>query len=120
MPVYATSRSVDYTQSRNQWRDLQNLHFLDMPWVLPTNPEPHLANLTRELWPQRPTSLQRLFAFGVDAYNILPRLGQMVWLPQLEYQGLTGTLKINSQREVVRTLPEAVVNQETIQVVGTQ
>ena len=120
VPVYATSRSVDYTQSRNQWRDLQNLHFLDMPWVLPTNPEPHLANLTRELWPQRPTSLQRLFAFGVDAYNILPRLGQMVWLPQLEYQGLTGTLKINGQREVVRTLPEAVVNQETIQVVGTQ
>lgn len=120
VPVFATSRSVDYTQSRNQWRDLQNLHFLDMPWVLPTNPEQHLANVTQDLWPQRPTSLQRLFAFGVDAYNILPRLGQMVWLPQLTYQGLTGSLRINGQREVVRTLPEAVVNQETIQVVGTQ
>ncbi|MFS1703849.1 penicillin-binding protein activator [Alteromonas sp. AMM-1] len=120
VPVFATSRSVDYSKSRNQWRDLQNLHFLDMPWVLPTNPNKQLEALTKELWPQRPTSLQRLFAFGVDAYNIIPLLGQMVWLPQLEYQGLTGTLKINGQREVVRKLPEAVVNQEAIQLVGTQ
>ena len=118
VPVFATSRSIDYAQSRNQWRDLENLHFLDMPWVLPDNPAKALAAQTETLWPQRPTSLQRLFAFGVDAYNLLPRLNSMAWLPQLQYQGLTGSLSVNQHNEIVRSLPEAVVTQERVQVVA--
>lgn len=118
VPVFATSRSIDYAQSRNQWRDLDNLHFLDMPWVLPDNPAKTLAAQTDALWPQRPTSLQRLFAFGVDAYNLLPRLSSMAWLPQLQYQGLTGQLSVNHKNEIVRSLPEAVVTQERVQVLA--
>lgn len=118
VPVFATSRSIDYAQSRNQWRDLENLHFLDMPWVLPDNPAIALAEQTEALWPQRPTPLQRLFAFGVDAYNLLPRLNSMAWLPQLEYQGLTGALSINENNEIVRSLPEAIVTQERVQVLA--
>ncbi|MDC8832566.1 penicillin-binding protein activator [Alteromonas gilva] len=118
VPVFATSRSVDYAQSRNQWRDLENLHFLDMPWVLPDNPAPALAQQAEQLWPQRPTSLQRLFAFGVDAYNLIPRLNSLVGLPQLEYQGLTGSLSVNKDKEIVRRLPEAVVSQERITLIA--
>ena len=118
VPVFATSRSIDYAQSRNQWRDLENLHFLDMPWVLPDNPAPELAAQTDALWPQRPTPLQRLFAFGVDAYNLLPRINSMAWLPQLQYEGLTGALSVNQNNEIVRSLTEAVVTQERIQVLA--
>ena len=118
VPVFATSRSIDYAQSRNQWRDLENLHFLDMPWVLPDNPAPELAAQTEALWPQRPTPLQRLFAFGVDAYNLLPRINSMAWLPQLQYEGLTGALSVNQHNEIVRSLPEAVVTQERVQVLA--
>ncbi|GGF73805.1 penicillin-binding protein activator [Alteromonas lipolytica] len=118
VPVFATSRSIDYVQSRNQWRDLDNLHFLDMPWVLPGNPAQTLARQSEQLWPQRPTPLQRLFAFGVDAYDLLPRLNSMAWLPQLEYRGLTGNLSVNQQNEIVRSLPEAVVSQERVQVLA--
>ena len=118
VPVFATSRSIDYAQSRNQWRDLENLHFLDMPWVLPDNPAKTLAAQAEALWPQRPTPLQRLFAFGVDAYNLLPRLNSMAWLPQLQYQGLTGALSVNQNNEIVRSLPEAVVTQERVQVLA--
>ncbi|NVK57658.1 MAG: penicillin-binding protein activator [Alteromonadaceae bacterium] len=118
VPVFATSRSIDYAQSPNQWRDLENLHFLDMPWVLPDNPATELAQQAQQLWPQRPTSLQRLFAFGVDAYNLIPRLHSLVWLPQLQYQGLTGSLSVNQDKEIVRTLPEAVVTQERISLIA--
>lgn len=118
VPVFATSRSIDYSQSRNQWRDLENLHFLDMPWVLPGNPSAELAAQTQQLWPQRPTPLERLFAFGVDAYHLIPRLSSMQALPQLTFEGLTGTLSVNRDREIVRVLPEAVVSQESIQVLA--
>ena len=70
------------------------------------------------LWPQRPTPLQRLFAFGVDAYNLLPRINSMAWLPQLQYEGLTGALSVNQNNEIVRSLPEAVVTQERVKVLA--
>lgn len=114
VPVFATSRSVDYAQTSSQWRDLENLHFIDMPWVLPNESVSPMAMQVQALWPQRSTTLQRLFAFGVDAYQLIPFLGSMVNLPQLHYDGLTGTLQINNDKEVVRKLSNAIVNNQQV------
>lgn len=113
--LYATSRSMEFTSAKNQWRDLQNVHFIDMPWVMPEHNWQTLQQSADTIWPERTTLQSRLFAFGVDAYTLLPSLGVLNTLPYTELQGLTGKLSINSYGEVERTLPHAVILRETIQ-----
>jgi len=115
VPVYATSRSMDYDSGKNQWRDLQNVRFIDMPWMMPTHQWQALAATTDTVWPNRTTMQNRLFAFGFDAYNLLPQLGMLTVLPYLKYEGLTGELQINDSGEVKRQLPQAVINNERVQ-----
>lgn len=115
VPVYATSRSMDYDSGKNQWRDLQNVRFIDMPWMMPSHQWPRLAEETKAVWPTRTTMQNRLFAFGVDAYNLLPQLGILTVLPYLEFHGLTGDLRLSEKGEVTRHLPQAVIRNERVQ-----
>ena len=119
VPVFATSRYIEYDDTKNQWRDLQNVRFLDMPWMLPQHQWQTLQSRSETLWPQRSTQMSRLFAFGVDAYNLLPHMPSMMALPQTQLSGLTGTLSINSQGDVVRTLPQAVISNEAVQMLSS-
>ncbi|GGW96935.1 penicillin-binding protein activator [Alteromonas halophila] len=117
VPVYATSRSMDYDSGKNQWRDLQNVRFLDMPWMLPDHPWQPLTDQVSQIWPNRLTQSRRLFAFGVDAYNLLPDLANMHAYPQTSAQGLTGELKLKDNGVITRTLPRAIINDEEIQII---
>lgn len=114
VPVYATSRSMEYDSSKNQWRDLQNVRFLDMPWMMPDNQWQALQSQSEALWPHRSTQLNRLFAFGVDAYNLLPSLHTMGLLPQVEVAGLTGSLSMNDDHQIERRLPQAKIDNERV------
>ncbi|WP_137166090.1 penicillin-binding protein activator [Salinimonas lutimaris] len=110
IPVYATSRSMEYDSGKNQWRDLQNVRFIDMPWMLPDNQWSTLSDEVAQIWPNRSTQQQRFFAFGVDAYHMLPHVTNMAVVPQASLSGLTGALSLNDKREVVRTLPKAIIS----------
>lgn len=115
VPVYATSRSMDYNSGKNQWRDLQNVRFIDMPWMMPDHKWQQLAQQTNQTWPERSTLQNRLFAFGVDAYELLPQLGMLTTLSYITFDGLTGTLTLNENSEVERNLPQAVIRNERVQ-----
>lgn len=118
VPVFATSRSIEYDDTKNQWRDLQNVHFLDMPWMMPENKWKGLQATTSALWPQRDTQMSRLFAFGADAYNLLPLVPQMSTLSQTSIDALTGRLQINSQGQVERKLPHAIIDNQKVKLVA--
>ena len=115
VPVYATSRSMDYNSGKNQWRDLQNVRFIEMPWMMPDHKWQQLAQQTNQTWPERSTLQNRLFAFGVDAYELLPQLGMLTTLSYITFDGLTGTLTLNENSEVERNLPQAVIRNERVQ-----
>lgn len=117
VPVYATSRSMDYDSGKNQWRDLQNVRFLDMPWMLPNHPWQSLDEQVSALWPNHLTQRRRLFAFGVDAYNLMPNLANLNAYPQTSADGLTGKLKLNRVGEIIRELPRAIINNGQIKTV---
>lgn len=114
VPVFATSRSIAYDDTKNQWRDLQNVRFLDMPWMMPDNQWADFKTSVENLWPRRSTQMSRLFAFGVDAYNLLPHVPVLMTLSQTEFQALTGTLHIDKQGNIVRTLPQAVIRNQSV------
>ncbi|AXT39388.1 penicillin-binding protein activator [Alteromonas sp. BL110] len=114
VPVYATSRSMDYDSGKNQWRDLQNVHFIDMPWLMPSHNWQPLQQEVEQAWQNQNTMQKRLFAFGFDAYQLLPQLGMLNTLKYLSHEGLTGTLSLNERGEVIRQQPQAMIRNEKV------
>jgi outer membrane PBP1 activator LpoA protein len=116
--VFASSRSYTLELTQNSIRDLRNLTFIDMPWMLPDHPWQSLAEQTTHLWPQRQDTLLRLFAMGYDAYSLLPQLRHLQLLPHNSTLGLTGTLSINTRGEVQRVLPWAKVTRDRVTLIA--
>jgi outer membrane PBP1 activator LpoA protein len=69
----------------NQYNDMNGIRFCETPWLLDTTPA---APAGTAQWPQAAGSLGRLYAMGVDAYRLAPRLGQLKALPDNRVEGL--------------------------------
>ena len=50
------------------------------------------------------SAYKRLYAFGIDAYRLIPRLAELSLQPGQQYEGKTGYIKINEQGRVQRRL----------------
>lgn len=118
VPVFASSRSYSLELSKNSLRDLRNLTFIDMPWMLPDNPWQQLTAQSEALWPKRRDNLLRLFAMGYDAYKLIPNLRHLHVLPHNNVFGLTGTLAVTAQGNIVRQLPWGKVNEDKVSLLG--
>ena len=105
VPVYATSHVFSASGDKNQYLDMTNVMFCETPWLLNTT-DP-LRNQVAAQWPQANGSLGRLYAMGVDAYRLAPRLGQLKALPDTRVDGLSGSLGISANQRVDRQLPWA-------------
>ncbi len=114
--VFASSRSYSLDLSNNSIRDLRNLTFTDMPWMLPNHNWQALAAEINYLWPQKQDALLRLFAMGFDAYKLLPNLRKLKTLSHVASQGLTGEIYVNTDGVIRRRLPLAKVMQDRVQV----
>lgn len=114
LPVFASSRSHSLDMSNNSYRDLRNLNFIDLPWMLPDHPWQGLSRDTQSLWPQRTDTDYRLFAMGYDAYNLVPHLRHMALFPEYYFNGLTGRLSLDANQAVRRQLPWGRVQQDKV------
>ncbi|BAP43549.1 penicillin-binding protein activator [Pseudomonas sp. 21LCFQ02] len=105
VPVYATSQLFTNSNDRAQYNDLNGVRFCDTPWMLNANDPLRQQVVTQ--WPQAASSLGRLYAMGVDAYRLAPRLTQLKALPDSRLDGLSGSLSLNANRRIERQLPWA-------------
>jgi outer membrane PBP1 activator LpoA protein len=118
LSVFASSRSYSLDLNSNSLRDLRNLTFTDMPWMLPNHSWQSLANQTTQIWPQKQDTLLRLFAMGFDAYNLLPNLRRLKTLPQLVSHGLTGDINVDEEGILHRQLFWAQVAQDRVKLLA--
>ena len=118
LSVFASSRSYSVDLNSNSLRDLRNLTFTDMPWILPNHSWQALAHQTKELWPQRQDTLLRLFAMGYDALNLLPRLRLLKSLPQLVSNSLTGNINVDGLGILHRRLLLAQIAQDRVKLLA--
>ena len=89
LPIYSTSAVYNGVADPANDADLDGLMFPEMPWLLSdTN--------------NSSASSSRLFAFGYDAYQLIPILTQLRLSDGLSYQGLSGRLVANSNGQIVR------------------
>lgn len=98
LPVYTTSYIYDGTPAPRRDQDLDDVRFLDMPWVLYQNSRLH--QMAAKTWPEGHGRYTRLFAMGVDAYRLQARLSMLRHLPSSELPGVTGTLHLQGSRLV--------------------
>ena len=104
VPVYTTSHAYTGKLDKNADADLNGLMFSDMPWVLDADsPQPLQRAITR-LWPQSAEQFKRLYALGVDAYNLIPLLSRMSADPTERMVGETGNLRMDEMQRIHREL----------------
>ncbi|HSC83299.1 MAG TPA: penicillin-binding protein activator, partial [Pseudomonas sp.] len=113
VPVYATSHLYTGGANPGQYTDLEGIRFCETPWLLDAN-DP-LRQQVDSQWPQAAGSLGRLYAMGVDAYRLAPRLSQLKALPDSRIEGLSGNLSLNSAQRVERQLPWAEFHNGQVQ-----
>jgi outer membrane PBP1 activator LpoA protein len=105
LPVYATSHIYNGIPSPAQDRDIDGVKFVDTPWSL-TDQAPEKAAILKEIPQSR--NYQRMYALGVDAYRLYPRLQQMALLGNSRVYGETGSLRLNAAGQIERELLLAV------------
>lgn len=115
LPVFASSYSYQHQLNKNSIRDLRNLSFVDMPWLMPNQRNSEFAKEVDIIWNKPSSSYLRLFAFGFDSFQFAERFGQLSFFKQNRLEGLSGTLQVNNNKQVVRELPVASVGQDAIE-----
>jgi len=103
VPVYSTSHTYVGVTDPAADRDLDGLHFGDMPWLF-GEADVDTFNSFNQNWPNSTPGSGRLFAFGLDAYRILPHLNRMRYQPGFRIPGATGQLGMTPTGRVVREL----------------
>ena len=103
VPMYATSHAYEGRPDASLDQDLDGLVFGDMPWLFGT-PDSANIDMFKRYWPDSAAGTGRLFAFGLDAYRVLPYLVRMRHQPGLRIPGSTGVLHMDSEGRVTRDL----------------
>lgn len=108
LPVYATSDIFEPDTQANS--DLDGVIFPDMPWVIsPDAVSTELRTTLNKYWPVRARGRGRLYAFGFDAYRIIPLLKAGKFGSAHAIPGMTGLLSIDDKGRVRRELDWASV-----------
>lgn len=112
VPVYATSHLFTGNLTAAQLKDLDGIRFCETPWLL--NPQAPLQQQISAQWPQANSSLGRLYAMGVDAYQLTQELSHLS-LGGHSVEGYTGILRLGQQQRIERQLPWAEIRDGHIQ-----
>src|SRR5882757_819340 len=108
VPVYATSASFEPDPSANS--DIEGMVFPDMPWMISYDPvTAQIRDSVRTAWPGRTARHDELYAFGFDAYRLVPGLRSTAPAAASEIAGVTGKLHLDQQNRIRRDLDWAQI-----------
>lgn len=103
VPVYSTSDSFELDPAANS--DLDGMFFPDMPWMIANDAvTAQIRDGVRAAWPARTARRDRLYAFGFDAYRLVPALRSKSPAEASEISGVTGKLHLDSHNRIHRDL----------------
>lgn len=115
IPVYATSSIYSGTPNSKLDRDMNGVIFCDMPWIIDNHRSHEMRELLSQSAPSESSQYNRLFAMGVDAYQLsryLTNRGFNV------YDGVTGNLKVDNRYHVKRELSCAQIKDGVPSAIG--
>ena len=105
LPVLATSHLYSGEVNPDTDRDMDDIIFCDMPWLLDgDSPQQALRQANAAELQTHRGQLQRLVALGVDAYQLVPLLPMLENHAYEHYRGETGKLTVTTDHRVERQL----------------
>jgi uncharacterized protein len=110
VPVYSTSDSFEPDPSANA--DIDGMLFPGMPWMISNDPvTAQIRDGVRAAWPARTarSDRSRLYAFGFDAYRLVPGLRSSAPSSAAEIAGVTGKLHLDAENKIRRDLEWAQI-----------
>ncbi len=110
LPVYATSHISSSSATAEADRDLNEILFVDIPWML-DNRNNHDHRQISRLWPAESQRFSRLFALGIDAYRVIPSLRRLMINPGEAQLHNTGLLSVDENGRIKRSLLMATYEQ---------
>lgn len=102
LPVYGSSNIYSGNPNPNKDMDLNGIQFCDIPWFIAPS-QTNYAQRGGQIQ-TLPEQQARLFAMGVDAFDLTTQLKKLSVSPHLGYAGMTGKLSINENNIIVRQL----------------
>lgn len=104
LPVFATSHVYEGSDDVSSNRDLDGVEFCDAPWLFDAQPGlPKRDDIAARL-PTARSGAARLFAFGMDAWNLVPYLDWLRAHPGSYMPGASGQLTADRFGRVRRVL----------------
>jgi len=105
VPVYATSHVYTGVLNQERDRDMDGLLFGDMPWVLSGSSQHRgiRAEIDSQI-SDAGNALQRLYALGIDSFNIIGALNTLRNYPYERFDGETGSLSLDDKLRIRRQL----------------
>lgn len=109
IPVYSPSVIYGGIPAPTLDRDLDGITFCDMPWVLdksqdlPSDLQTMQQNILK-LWPESFQRYPKLYALGIDAYQLIAKLPYLMQSPSHTFSGATGILYLNQHLQINRSL----------------
>lgn len=93
VPVYATSQVFVGTDNFLFNNDLNDIQFVDMPWLL--QPDHPAVMAYRHTDKARNTDMERLYALGIDAFRLMTFLlqPQSQTVHEISFDGITGYIR---------------------------
>jgi hypothetical protein len=118
LPVYATSHISTSNGKATDDRDLDEILFVDIPWMLDNRNNADYRQISN-YWPDDSRSFSRLFALGIDAYRMIPSLRRLMINPEETLQFHTGLLSVDKTGRVKRSLLMATYENGKAQLLET-
>lgn len=103
LPIYSSSQIHQINEQQN---DLDNILFLEMPWMLSNSIE--IKQTINQSLPNSNDEYTRFYALGADAFALSARLKLLKEIQNTQLQGNTGTLTIDKNGIIHRELELAV------------
>jgi uncharacterized protein len=108
LPVYSTSDAFEPDAAANG--DVDGMLFPDMPWMVSNDTvTAQIRDSVRAAWPARAARRDRLYAFGFDAYRLLPSLRGKSPGETNGLAGVSGKLRVDEHNRVRRELDWAQI-----------
>ncbi|MGB0712953.1 MAG: penicillin-binding protein activator, partial [Gammaproteobacteria bacterium] len=85
-------------------RDLEGLRFPDAPWMIGDGQMAAERSRTEAAIPTHHGGLQRFYALGYDAYNLVPLVSRMRMATHQGVPGATGELRADADGHIIRDL----------------
>ncbi|MGM0769658.1 MAG: penicillin-binding protein activator [Pseudomonadota bacterium] len=100
LPVYSPSMVYEGNKDPSRDRDLNDVIFTDIPWILDDDNE--FRSTATDALPDMRGQLGRLFAMGADAWNLSKRLPLLRQVDGASIDGQTGTLTMTPDGSIHR------------------